>query len=150
MRTTNHVEKTNIGIQEKNAEGVVDILNTCLANTVVLFVKTLGFHWNVAGPSFMEMHEFFGKQYEELKESADEIAERIRQLGSKSKGSMEELLQDATIEETTSKNLTAIEMTKQLLNDHEQAIRELREAIRACDEDFDDIGTADFLTDKIR
>lgn len=147
---TNHVEKVNIGIKESNANGVTEILNTCLANTVVLFMKTLGFHWNVAGPSFMEMHELFGKQYEELKDSADEIAERIRTLGSKSKGSLAELLEDATIPETKNKNLTAIDMTKELLANHEQAIRELREAIRACDEEFDDIGTSDFLTDKIR
>src|SRR5688572_27484363 len=99
MKTNNGsttVEKTNIGISASHAQGVTEILNGCLANTVVLFVKTLGFHWNVSGPSFVEMHEFFGKQYEQLKESADEIAERIRQLGNKSKCSMAELLKDAT------------------------------------------------------
>src|SRR5688572_2518300 len=140
----------DIGLKTANIDGVIEILECCLANTVVLFVKTLGFHWNVAGPSFMEMHELFEKQYNQLKNSADEIAERIRQLGNKSKGSAGELLKDATIKETTNKHLTAIEMTKELLANHEQAIRELREGIKKCDEEYDDIGTADFLTDLIR
>jgi starvation-inducible DNA-binding protein len=142
--------KPNIGLEAKSIKGSVEVLTDCLSNTQVLFIKTQGFHWNVAGPSFMEMHLLFEKQYNELKDAADEIAERIRQLGGKSEGSMKEFLHTSKIKETSEKNLTAIEMTKELLDDHEFIIRELRKGIEKCEEEYEDAGTTDFLTDLLQ
>jgi len=47
----------------------------------VLYAKTHGFHWNVAGPMFNTLHLMFMEQYIELWTALDEIAERIRALG---------------------------------------------------------------------
>jgi starvation-inducible DNA-binding protein len=58
----------------------MDILQTVLHSTLALSLKTQNFHWNVVGPHFGPLHDLFGKQYEELQEAADLIAERIRAL----------------------------------------------------------------------
>ena len=52
-----------------------------LADTYTLLVKTHVYHWNVVGPIFLPLHELTEKQYQNLFEAADTIAERIRALG---------------------------------------------------------------------
>jgi len=56
------------------------ILDALLHSTLALSLKTQSFHWNVTGPTFGPLHKLFGKQYEELQDAADLIAERIRAL----------------------------------------------------------------------
>jgi DNA-binding ferritin-like protein len=46
-------------------------------------------HWNIEGPDFFEIHTAFEKQYEELFEVVDEIAERIRALDAYANGACE-------------------------------------------------------------
>ncbi|HJT06289.1 MAG TPA: DNA starvation/stationary phase protection protein, partial [Stellaceae bacterium] len=58
-------------------------LSKLLADTYTLYLKTQGFHWNVVGPRFHDLHKLFEEQYNELAAANDEIAERIRALGAK-------------------------------------------------------------------
>ena len=71
----------NIGLSDKARQASIKLLTTSLANTFVLYTKTRKYHWNVTGINFMQLHQLFESQYEQLDESMDEIAERIRQLG---------------------------------------------------------------------
>ena len=59
------------------------ILEKVLADSYALMLKTQNYHWNVVAENFKSLHEMFGAQYEELFTALDEIAERIRSLGSK-------------------------------------------------------------------
>src|SRR3954466_4419492 len=81
-----------IGISPKNLKAVTSLLSVVLADEVMLYTKTRKFHWNVSGESFMELHLLFEKQYKELEEAIDEIAERINKLGDKTIGTMKEFL----------------------------------------------------------
>lgn len=56
------------------------ILDTLLHSTLALSLKTQHFHWCVTGPTFGPLHDLFGKQYSDLQEAADTLAERIRAL----------------------------------------------------------------------
>lgn len=136
----------HIGISEKNLAGVNKILGTVLADAVVLYTKTRKFHWNVSGESFMELHLLFEKQYNELEENIDEIAERINKLGAKTIGTMKEFLDITNLKEAPGVYPDRKEMIKELLADHETIIVNLRKAIDACQDEFKDAGTADFLT----
>lgn len=136
----------NIGITQKNLEGVNKILSAVLSNTVVLYMKARKFHWNVSGDSFMELHKLFEKHYEELDESMDEIAERISKLGFVVPGTLNEFLKAAMLKEAPGKNPDQDGMIKELLKDHESVIVALRAAIDECEDKFKDKGTADFLT----
>lgn len=138
--------KANIGLSQKNLASVKDILNSILADAVVLYTKTRKFHWNVSGNSFMELHKLFENQYKKLEEAIDEIAERINKLGFKTPGTMTEFMEAASLKETPGKYPLQTEMIKELLKDHEAVIVTLRKSIDECDEKFSDAGTADFLT----
>ena len=81
---------TDIGVKDDARKKLVEILNMRLCYEYVLYTKTRNFHWNEIGPRFSQLHEFFEEQYEILDEIVDEVAERARQLGGKSLGTLEE------------------------------------------------------------
>ena len=60
---------------------VSETLRRALADTYALYGKTHGYHWNVVGPDFSQLHELFSQQYTEMWTALDELAERIRALG---------------------------------------------------------------------
>lgn len=138
--------KPNIGISEKNLTQITTLLTHVLSDEMVLYVKTRKFHWNVAGESFMELHKLFEKQYDELEEAIDAIAERINKLGSKTIGTMAEFQKESSIKEAPGKYPSSNEMLKELLKDHETIIQSLRKHIDECSDKFKDAGTADFIT----
>ena len=48
-----------IGISADNTKGVVAILSRLLADEHVLYTRLRNYHWNVVGPRFHSLHEFF-------------------------------------------------------------------------------------------
>ena len=138
--------KAKIGISEKKLNGVTDLLSTVLAGEVTLYTKTRKFHWNVGGESFMELHKLFENQYKQLEESIDEVAERISKLGSKAIGTMSEFKELSAVKEHPGKYPSSKEMIKELLDNHETVIVQLRNSVEDCSVKFKDAGTADLLT----
>lgn len=119
-----------------------------LSDTYVLAVKTHGYHWNVMGPNFAELHTFFGAQYEAMFEAADDIAERIRALGMMPDGSMESFLDNTVIKEAGVKPLTANAMLKDLLESH-KALRDRCAAAEELADDIDDVVTQDMMVGRM-
>ena len=54
--------KPNIGLSDKEREGVAKILSTLLSDEYVIYTKTRNYHWNVVGPHFNDLHKFFEPQ----------------------------------------------------------------------------------------
>lgn len=135
----------NIGLDQKVLKQDNEMLNDYLADLHVLYIKTRKYHWNVAGPSFKEYHEFFEEQYKQLEEIIDQVAERIRTLGGKPLSTMADFIGATSLEEDKSGEVKTRDMFERLLSDHEQVVRELRENVSTCEE-LEDAGTADFLT----
>jgi DNA-binding ferritin-like protein (oxidative damage protectant) len=71
----------NTGIERGNADAMAEKLGDALADSFSLYLKTLGVHWNVVGPSFFGLHKLTEAQYEDLAAAIDSLAERIRALG---------------------------------------------------------------------
>ena len=136
----------NIGLDKDVLKQDNEMLNAYLADLHVLYIKTRKYHWNVAGPSFKEYHEFFEEQYKQLEEIIDEVAERIRMLGGKPLSTMADFIGGTSLKEDTSGEVKTLNMFERLLSDHEQVTRELRDDVKKADEELDDAGTADFLT----
>lgn len=134
-----------IGIDDKNRDSVCQILSALLADEYVLSAKTRKYHWNVNGPRFHPLHEFLRMQYEQLDGIVDEVAERIPQLGGKTIATLEEFKKLARIKEDPGQYPEADRILSNLLEDHETIIRNLRKNADACDEEYDDMGTNDFL-----
>ena len=72
---------TNTGPTAKDRKAVAEGLAKLLANTYAVYLKTHGYHWNVRGPNFSQLHTLFMAQYTEMWTAIDEVAERIRALG---------------------------------------------------------------------
>lgn len=138
--------KLNIGLSDKEREGVVEILNTLLSDEFVLYTKTRNFHWNVVGPQFNDLHKFFDTQYGDLNEVVDDVAERARSLGGNAIGTLKEFLQRARLKELPGRYPNARDMISTLLADHEAIVRSLRVDVETCANKYHDAGTTDFLT----
>lgn len=135
----------DLGITTANAQAVVDLLSRLLADEHLLFMRLRNYHWNVVGMAFGPLHALFQTQYEALTEEIDAIAERIRTLGHSVPATLTELLQLATLVEQPGRLPDDTGMVAQLVADHETIIRQLRKDARACEDQFDDLGTSDFL-----
>jgi starvation-inducible DNA-binding protein len=62
-------------------KSLIKTLETALAETYALYLKTQTYHWNVKGPHFYSYHLAFEAQYKDLSEAVDTLAERLRGLG---------------------------------------------------------------------
>lgn len=140
------MRSVNIGLTDEERQGVVNLLNQDLADSYLLLVKTKKYHWDVVGPQFLTLHKLFEQHYEALTQNIDAHAERVRTLGGYPVGTMEGFLKICSLKEHPGDVPSATGMVSRLLEDHEQVIRNLREHIDQCSEEFHDEGTADFLT----
>ena len=68
---------------------LADNLKTLLATNFAYYLKAQGFHWNVEGPDFGELHDFFQGIYEDAYSALDPTAEYIRYLGEYAPASLE-------------------------------------------------------------
>lgn len=75
-------EKLNhIGLDTAKAKDLANKLNDLLANYQVFYMNARGYHYNIRGEKFFELHLKFEELYTDLILKADEIAERILTLG---------------------------------------------------------------------
>lgn len=136
-----------IGIDKKQRAAISEGLSRLLADSYMLYLKSHNYHWNVTGTLFHPLHEMFEEQYTELAEAVDEIAERIRALGSRSPGSFREFSELTSIKEESDKP-DAMEMIKRATEAHEAVIRTARAALAAC-EDAGDEASIDLITQRL-
>ena len=137
-----------ITLNESARKQLAQNLSLILADTYVLYAKTQNYHWNIQDPRFYSLHLLLEKQYEELAEAIDEIAERIRMLGERSPGSLKQFINKSSLKETE-EDLSGDEMLQDLLKDHETMCRYIRERIALASK-LGDEGTADLLIQRLR
>lgn len=139
-----------IGLAATNRQELVQILNTVLADEHLLYTETRHAHWNIAGWQFYALHELLEEQYGTLALQADQVAERVRMLGGRAIGTINQFLQQSRLKEKQDTDMMAEELIQQLLTDHEQLIANLRADIETATEDYHDQGTADLLIGILR
>lgn len=132
-----------IGLTEDQSIKTTNALATVLADTYCLYLKTQNYHWNVVGPKFVQLHEIFENQYQEMAEAVDEIAERIRALGRRAPGSFHEFSGLTSVPETT-ETLEADQMVADLMEGHELMARKTKELFELATQNGDDV-TADLI-----
>lgn len=121
-----------------------EALSKILANEYLLYLLTLNFHWNITGKNFISIHELLEAQYESLKSTVDEVAERIRTLGFHAPGSYKKYQQEAIIGD--GENCHDFDsMIQELSNSHSKVIKLIRDTIAVTD-DSNDFATTDLLT----
>lgn len=127
----------------------IDLLNALLANTGVLLFQTLHYHWNLVGPEFHDYHRLFDKQYKQLFEDMDLIAERVRAVGGIALGSMDAFLKHATMSEDKGELSTPHQMIATLFQQNEYYVELIRATITTLEKDTDDYGSKKMLEDLI-
>jgi len=127
----------------------LQLLNTLLASEYVLLVATRAAHWNIEDASFVPFHELFDKQYNQISDLADSIAERNRQLGGVAFGSMREFIDHAFLTETSSHIGDARDFVTNLISLHETFISKATKTMEFFEETEDDDVTANQLQDWI-
>ncbi|HEY2720193.1 MAG TPA: DNA starvation/stationary phase protection protein [Chitinophagaceae bacterium] len=138
--------QANIGIKKKNLGSGAEILSKVLADEFLLYTKTRNAHWNVEGIDFLAKHKFFEEQYEQLDETMDTVAERIRTLGEYAPATLAQFLKLTHLTEQSREKNDSTGFIRELLADHESITVFLRENINKFAEEFQDFGTSDFLT----
>lgn len=135
-------------LSKKDIETSADGLFKLLASSQILAIKTQNFHWNVIDARFSMLHELFGKQYEELVEAIDEIAERIRILGVPVNGTAANYLKYSILQEVSDIS-NGKAMLEILAKDHQLLINFLRDLIEKVTLTQDQ-GTLDFLIGRLQ
>lgn len=73
--------KNQIGLDAAGSEKLAKGLNNLLANYQLFYINARGFHWNITGSKFFELHLKFEELYNDALLKVDEIAERVLTLG---------------------------------------------------------------------
>ena len=95
MKTTDY-----LSLDKDATKKISDELQNLLADFQVYYTNLRGFHWNIKGRGFYQLHEAFEKMYDEVSNQIDEIAERILMLGETPSHNFSDYLKKNDIKET--------------------------------------------------
>ena len=123
-------------------------LNQLLADTMTLRDLYKKSHWQVAGPTFYQLHLLFDKHYDEQVELVDSIAERIQLLGGVSIAMAPDVAETTQIERPPRGREEVPVQLSRLLDAHQVVIREVRKLARRASELGDD-GTNDLVVSEV-
>lgn len=126
---------------------IANALKPILAESVQLYIATQNVHWNVTGPLFQAVHTLTEAQYTELAPAIDEIAERIRTLGEKAPGTLQQYQTLGNIADVD-ENAAATDMVHALIAGQNILAERIRPLIAVAAEANDDV-TAGLLTDRL-
>ena len=127
---------------------LADSLKTLLATEYAFSIKAQLFHWNVEGPDFAQLHEFFGNLYEEVYgNSIDKTAEYIRTLDEYAPGSFERFNELSQIQGQT-KIPRARLMIEELLADNMTLINLLNDCFAVAEQENNQ-GIANFIAERL-
>jgi starvation-inducible DNA-binding protein len=123
-------------------------LNFLLADTMTLRDLYKKSHWQVAGPTFYQLHLLFDKHYGEQVEVVDEIAERIQLLGGVSLAMAADVAETTRIERPPRGREEVPVQISRLLDAHQIIIGHCRQLARRASELGDD-GTNDLVVSDV-
>jgi starvation-inducible DNA-binding protein len=123
-------------------------LNQTLADTMTLRDLYKKSHWQVAGPTFYQLHLLFDKHFDEQVELVDAIAERIRLLGGISIAMAADVAETTRIERPPKGREEVPVQISRLIDAHQTIISDVRKFARRASELGDD-GTNDLLVSQI-
>lgn len=140
--------QTQIGLEATEAKALADKLNVLLANYQMFYMNVRGFHWNITGEKFFELHAKFEELYNDLVVKVDEVAERILTLGHTPLHTFSDYASIASVKEA--KNIsTGKEAMQSILHSFRTMISLQREIAEAADAAGDE-GTSALMSDYIR
>ncbi len=145
----NTLHRTKNDLPEATRAKIVELLNGRLAPAIDLYLQAKQAHWNVKGQSFIALHELFDGVAKVAQTAADDMAERVAQLGGNARGTLQAVSKASSLKEYP----IAISDGR----DHVEALSsalaafgaDVRSAVDEA-EDLEDWGTVDLFTEVSR
>lgn len=142
------IAKLPIALDEKVCAASSENLNQLLADTMTLRDMYKKHHWQVAGPTFYQLHLLFDKHHGEQDELVDTIAERIQILGGISIAMAADVAETTSVPRLPRGREEAPVQISRLLEAHELILKEARAMAKQADDAGDD-GTNDLLVSDV-
>lgn len=140
--------KNKSGAKVTSTKKITSSLNELLAAYQILYINTRGFHWNIKGSDFFEMHLKFEEMYTDFQTKIDEVAERILTLGATPMHSYSQYLKTSVIEEQT--NISNGKKALTAIIDALGKILKIERGILKNASEVEDEGTCALMSDYIR
>jgi starvation-inducible DNA-binding protein len=144
--TVNHA--LPLELEEPVRLEMTERLNQLLADTITIRDLYKKSHWQVAGPTFYQLHLLFDKHYDEQVELVDSIAERIQLLGGVSLAMAADVAEETQIERPPRGREEVPVQLSRLVDAHQVIIREARILARRSTQLGDD-GTNDLAVSEV-
>jgi starvation-inducible DNA-binding protein len=142
------IAKLPIALAEDVCKGSVDNLNQLIADTITLRDMYKKHHWQVAGPTFYQLHLLYDKHYNEQSELVDTVAERIQSLGGISLAMAHDVAETTLIPRLPRGRQPVPVQLARLLHAHEIILLESRAMAKQAAAAGDD-GTNDLLVSDV-
>lgn len=139
---------SNIGLDKAVSQKLATELNGLLASYQVFYTNVRGYHWNIKGVNFFELHAKFEEIYDDLVVKVDEIAERILTLGYTPNNAFSQYLKVSRIGEHIGISAEQ-ECLRGTLNGFKALLAQQREIFAIAGEAGDE-GTASLMSDYIK
>lgn len=141
-------KQTRIGLDKNKSKQLSEQLNQLLANYQLFYINARGFHWNITGDKFFELHAKFEELYNDLLLKIDEVAERVLTLGYIPLHTFSDYLHTSTIKEA--KNISDGRKAMQIILDSFSGLISLETEILELSSKAGDEGTNALMSDYIR
>jgi starvation-inducible DNA-binding protein len=143
-----HLVRMPIALSEGTCKESVENLNQLLADTMTLRDLYKKHHWQIAGPTFYQLHLLFDKHYDEQNELVDKVAERIQLLGGVSVAMAHDVAETTLVPRPPKGREEVPVQISRLLHAHEIVLKEARAMARRAAETGDD-GTNDLIVSDV-
>lgn len=141
-------ELNAIGLNESKVKETADLMNDLLSNYQIFYMNVRGYHWNIKGEKFFELHAKFEELYDDLIIKIDEVAERILTLGYTPLHSFEDYLKTSQVKPAS--NVTdGFDAVANILESFRILLIRQRALLDLSDETNDE-GTNALMSDYIR
>jgi starvation-inducible DNA-binding protein len=138
----------HLDLEEPVRLEMTEQLNQLLANTMTLRDLYKKAHWQVAGPTFYQLHLLFDKHFDEQVEVVDTIAERIQLLGGLAIAMAHDVAETTKIERPPRGREEVPAVISRLLDAHQIIIRQCRELAERSSK-LGDQGTNDMVVSDV-
>jgi starvation-inducible DNA-binding protein len=126
---------TDLG--EREVQAITAALNPLVADAFALYIKLKNFHWHLSGPNFRDYHLMFDDFADEVHDSIDILAERVRRVGGTTIRSVGHIANLTRVADDDEALVPPAQMLARLVDDHLECARSMRHAIEVCEKNHD-------------
>ncbi len=140
--------QSRIGLDTDLTHNLAEGLNRLLANYQMFYMNLRGYHWNIKGEKFFELHAKFEELYTDAQVKIDEIAERVLTLGYVPMHTYRQYMDSSRIDEA--KSVTDARETVTNILESFSILLEVERELLELSAEASDEGTNALMSDYIR